>query len=199
MSSRDSKKLLVVEDDPGLQSALKWAFDGYEVVTAEDREGAIAQLRRHEPGVVTLDLGLPPDAGGATEGLKTLGEILEMAPETKVVVVTGNNDRSNALEATANGAWMFCQKPVDPDLLAFVVSKAYEQRELETETRQFSQADRPAALRGIVATSDQMSKVCKTIEKVAASTAAISAARSRGTQMASWARIVWVALVISQS
>ena len=106
------KTLLVVEDDPGLQKALRWAFEGFKVITAEDRETAIAHLRRYEPHVVTLDLGLPPDPGGATEGLATLQEIISLMPNTKVIVVTGNNDRENAIRAIALGAWLFFQKPV---------------------------------------------------------------------------------------
>ncbi len=160
------KKLLVVEDDPGLQSALRWAFDDFDVVTAEDREGAIAELRRHEPQVVTLDLGLPPDAGGATEGLATLQQIVSMSPQTKVIVVTGNNDRENAVKAIGYGAWMFCQKPVDPELLGFIVERAYRLHELELENRALSRNEAQSALGGIIATSPQMLEVCRTIEKV---------------------------------
>jgi two-component system NtrC family response regulator len=165
--SAGKKKLLVVEDDPGLQSALRWAFDDFEVVAAEDREGAIAELRRHEPQVVTLDLGLPPDAGGATEGLATLQQILAMAPQTKVIVVTGNNDRDNAVKAIGHGAWMFCQKPVDPQLLGFIVERAYRLHELEMENRALIRGSNQAGLNGIIATSPQMLQVCRTIEKVA--------------------------------
>ena len=107
------KTLLVVEDDPGLQKALRWAFSDFEVVTAEDRKSAIAQLRRHEPQVVTLDLGLPPDPGSASEGLATLQEIVALAPDIKVIVVTGNDDHENAVRAIGLGAWLFFQKPVD--------------------------------------------------------------------------------------
>lgn len=164
--SAAKKKLLVVEDDPGLQSALRWAFDDFDVVTAEDREGAIAELRRHEPQVVTLDLGLPPDAGGASEGLATLQQIVSMSPQTKVIVVTGNNDRENAVKAIGHGAWMFCQKPVDPELLGFIVERAYRLHELEQENRALTRKEAQSALEGIIATSSQMLGVCRTIEKV---------------------------------
>jgi two-component system NtrC family response regulator len=165
------KKLLVVEDDPGLQSALRWAFEGFEVVTAGDRESAIVQLRRHEPQVVTLDLGLPPDPGGATEGLATLEQILSMAPHTKVIVVTGNNDRDNAVRAIGLGAWLFFQKPVDAELLGFIVDRAYRLHELEGENRALNQRDIRSPLAGIVATSPQMLSICHTIEKLAPSEA----------------------------
>jgi len=161
------RTLLVVEDDPGLQSALRWAFDGFEVVTAEDREEAIRQLRRHHPEVVTLDLGLPPDPGGASEGLATLEEILALAPQTKVIVLTGNDDRDNAVRAVELGAWLFCQKPVDAQLLVFIVERAYRLYELERESQARRESAPDAPLAGIIATSPEMLEVCATIEKVA--------------------------------
>ncbi|MDP5052668.1 MAG: response regulator, partial [Congregibacter sp.] len=122
--------LLVVEDDEGLQSQLRWAFDGYEVIIAGDRKAAVAAIRRHQPGVVLLDLGLPPDPGGVTEGLATLQEILSIAPETKVIVVTGDNDRGNAVKAIAGGAYDFHQKPADPEMLTLLVQRAQHVYEL---------------------------------------------------------------------
>lgn len=104
--------ILVVDDDLGIQKQLKWSFTDYNVVFADDRTSAIAQLRRHEPKVVTLDLGLPPDPANASEGLKTLEEIIALAPRTKVIVVTGNNDKENALKAIDLGAYDFYQKPI---------------------------------------------------------------------------------------
>src|SRR5688500_15224245 len=98
----EKPKLLIVEDDPGLQKQLRWCFDEYEVITATDREQAIAELRRFEPPVVLQDLGLPPDAQGVSEGMRTLQEILSLAPQTKVIVVTGNHDRDNAVKAVSH-------------------------------------------------------------------------------------------------
>ncbi|MGB5607495.1 MAG: PEP-CTERM-box response regulator transcription factor [Gammaproteobacteria bacterium] len=165
--SNPKKTLLVVEDDPGLQKALRWAFNDYNVVTADDRKTAIAQLRRYEPQIVTLDLGLPPDPGSATEGLATLKEILSLAPDTKVIVVTGNNDRENAVRAIGLGAWLFFQKPVDAQLLSFIVERAYSLHELEQENRELSRRDIKEPMTGIIATSPQMLEVCQTVEKVA--------------------------------
>ena len=102
---KDKVTLLIVEDDPGLQKQMRWSFDAYETLVAGDRESALVQLRRHEPAVVTLDLGLPPDPDGASEGLATLEQILALVPDTKVVVVTGNQDRANAVKAVAMGAY----------------------------------------------------------------------------------------------
>ncbi len=161
------KTLLVVEDDPGLQKALRWAFSDFEVVTAEDRKSAIAQLRRHAPQVVTLDLGLPPDPGSASEGLATLQEIVALAPDIKVIVVTGNDDHENAVRAIGLGAWLFFQKPVDAELLGVIVERAYNLFELEQENRDLSRREIREPMAGLVATSPQMLQVCQTIEKVA--------------------------------
>jgi two-component system NtrC family response regulator len=129
------EKILVVEDDLGIQKQLKWSFAGYEVIFAEDRASAITQLRRFEPKVITLDLGLPPDPANATEGMATLEEILELAPQTKVIVVTGNNDKKNALKAIALGAYDFYQKPIDSDTIQILVSRAMNLFNLEMENR----------------------------------------------------------------
>ena len=99
-----SNKLLVVEDDPGLQDQLRWCFDRYEVIVAGDRANALDQVRHHQPPVVTLDLGLPPDADGISEGLLTLEEIVAQSPDTKVIVVTGQNDRENAVRAVGSAS-----------------------------------------------------------------------------------------------
>ena len=165
----EKKHLLVVEDDKGLQSQLRWAFDGFEVIISGDRTEAINQLRRIQPGVVLLDLGLPPDPGGVTEGLATLVEILALTPETKVIVVTGDNDRANAVRAIALGAYDFHQKPADPEILALLVNRAHHVYELEVENRRLRNHDLNMPLRGIITTSPQMLKVCRTIEKIAPS------------------------------
>lgn len=165
--SKIKKNLLVVEDDKGLQSQLRWAFDDFEVVISSDRENAITQLRRVQPGVVLLDLGLPPDPGGVTEGLATLQEILSLAPETKVIVVTGDNDRTNAVKAIALGAYDFYQKPVDAEILGLIVDRAYQVNELEIDNMRLSQSQDQMPLAGVIATSPQMLEVCRTIEKVA--------------------------------
>lgn len=161
------KTLLVVEDDAGLQSQLRWAFEHYEVVIAGNRESAITLLRRHEPSVVTLDLGLPPDPANASEGLATLEEILRLAPQTKVIVVTGNDDRDNALRAIAAGAYDYYQKPVDAQILGLIVDRAMQLHQLEDEVRQAARRDTTSPLSGIIGTSTKMAKVCRTIEKIA--------------------------------
>ena len=179
---QDSEKhLLIVEDDEGLQRQLRWCFDGYEVAVAGDRKDAIARVRRHQPGVVLLDLGLPPDPGGVTEGLATLQEIQSLAPETKVIIVTGDNDRANAVKAIGLGAYDFYQKPVEQEVLTLMVDRAYRVHELERENRRLHQAHANEPMNGIIAASPQMLKVCRTIEKVAPSDVTVLLLGASGT------------------
>ncbi len=167
MVKTNLRTLLVIEDDAGLQNQLRWSFENYEVLIAGDRESALAQLRRFEPRVVTLDLGLPPDPANASEGLATLEEILQLAPNTKVIVVTGNDDRENALKAIALGAYDYYQKPIDPQILGLIIDRAYHVFEIEEENRRLVQGTADAPLGGIVGLSPKMLRVTRTIEKIA--------------------------------
>jgi two-component system NtrC family response regulator len=176
-----NNKLLVVEDDPGLQDQLRWCFDRYEVVVAGDRTAALEQLRKHQPPVVTLDLGLPPDADGITEGLATLEEIISQRPDTKVIVVTGQNDRENAVRAVGSGAYDFYHKPIDAEILGLIVNRAYRLRELELENSALMQQKTDHSVGGVVACSPEMVRVCRTVEKVAPSTASILLLGDSGT------------------
>lgn len=165
--AENKDKLLVVEDDPGLQSQLKWSFENFEVAVADDRDGTLAHLRRFEPAVVTLDLGLPPDPGGVTVGFGLLEEILSLAPDTKVIVVTGHNDRTNAMRAIAMGAYDFYEKPIDPDLLAITIRRAARLYQIEQENRRLQTVHGESVLEGLIASSPEMLKVCRTVEKLA--------------------------------
>ena len=165
--AESQQTLLVVEDDLGLQSQLRWSFEDFEVAIAEDRESALAQLRRHEPPVVTLDLGLPPDPGGVTQGFAVLEEILSLAPDTKVIVVTGHNDKTNAVRAIGMGAYDFYEKPIDPELLNITVQRAALLHHLEQENRRYHGEGSSSALEGLLAASPEMLKVCRTVEKLA--------------------------------
>jgi two-component system, NtrC family, response regulator len=179
--SKDERNvLLIVEDDPGLQKQMRWSFDRYETVVAADRAGALAQLRRHEPAVVTLDLGLPPDPDGASEGLATLDEVLALAPDTKVIVVTGNQDRANAVKAVGMGAYDFHQKPFDPEVLALVVDRAFRLHALQQENRRLQEAATPAA-HGILTRDPGMLGICRSVEKVAPSEATVLLLGESGT------------------
>ena len=163
-----SRRLLIVEDDPGLQSQMRWCFsEDLEVTVAADRETALTSLRRTEPDVITLDLGLPPDPGGASEGFHLLEEILRLSPQTKVIVVTGREDKDNAVKAIGMGACDFYQKPLDAEILTFVVNRAFRLAELEKENRELAQHRNGTSIKGIVAASPQMLAICRTLEKVA--------------------------------
>jgi two-component system, NtrC family, response regulator len=170
-----------VEDDLGLQKQLKWFFDQYEVLTATGREAAITEVRRHEPPVVLQDLGLAGDSVGVDEGFECLQDILRLAPSTKVIVVTGNGERDNAVRAVAAGAFDFYQKPVDLDVLGITVQRAFRVAELEDENRQLRGSLRASPLAGVLAASDAMVKICRQIEKVAPTSASVLLLGESGT------------------
>jgi len=173
--------LLVIEDDAGIQSQLKWSFDDRNVVIAGDRAEAVSLLRRHEPKVVTLDMGLPPDPGGTSEGLATLQEVLELLPNTKVIVVTGNDDRESAVKAIGMGAYDFYLKPIDADILGLIVNRAFRVRELEDENKRLHNKNDNSPLAGLIASSTAMMKVCRTVEKVAPTSATTMLLGESGT------------------
>ncbi len=167
------QKLLVIEDDPGLQKQLHWSFDGYEVLLAGEREAALALVRRHQPAVVTMDLGLPPDPDGATEGLATLRQILALAPDTKVIILSGNQERAHALKAIALGAYDFHQKPFEADMLGLVIARAFYLHAMQQENRRMLQTQADSPLAGIVSRDPGMLKLCRSVEKVAPSSASV--------------------------
>jgi len=174
------KKLLIVEDDLGLQRQLRWAYEGYEVLTAADRAGAIEALRAHEPAVVTLDLGLPPDPDGVSEGFATLADILRLKPDTKVIVASGHGARDSALRAIAEGAWDFYHKPIDIDALGLIVARAFHVHALEAENRRLA-TSAPAGAGGIITASEAMQKVLRTVERVAAADVSVMLLGASGT------------------
>lgn len=175
------KYLLVIEDDPGLQKQLRWSFDAYEVLVAGDRESALAMVRRHEPAVVTMDLGLPPDPDGASEGLATLQQILALAPDTKLIVLTGNQDHANAVKAVSMGAYDFHQKPFDPEMLGLVIQRAFYLHALQRNNRSLLQTQADSPMSGIISRDTVMLKVCRSVEKVAPSSATVMILGDSGT------------------
>lgn len=175
-------KLLIIEDDPGLQRQLRWAYDGYEVLVASDRAEAIALLRAETPDVVTLDLGLPPDPDGVTEGFATLDAILSLKPDTKVVVASGHGARESALRAIEHGAWDFYQKPIDIDQLGLIVSRAFHVHALEAENRRLAEGIAgTAALGGMITAAPEMLKITRTIERVAPADVSVMLLGASGT------------------
>jgi two-component system NtrC family response regulator len=169
MSVDTRAKLLIVEDDEGLQRQLRWAYDDYEVLVASNRDAAINLLRSEEPPVVTLDLGLPPDPNGVTEGFATLETILSLKPETKVIVASGHGARESALRAIASGAYDFYQKPVDIDQLGLIVRRAFQLHGIETENRKLEEraGEDQTVLGTMITSAPEMLKVARTIERVA--------------------------------
>ncbi len=178
---RSGRKLLIVEDDLGLLNQLCWCFDGYDVLTACDRETALNQVRQHVPPIVLLDLGLPPDPANASEGLKALQQIKTLEPDTKVIVVTGNDDRTNALQAVAMGAYDFYQKPVDADVLQLLVDRAYNLHTLERENRDLLAQQATMPLQGVIASSTAMLRICRSVEKIAPTRANVLLLGESGT------------------
>ena len=176
-----NKTILIVEDDPGLRSQMRWALSDFDVHVAEDRTSALSVLRKENPNAVVLDLGLPPDPNGTSEGFATLEAILAFKPETKVIIATGNEERKNALEAIASGAYDFYPKPVDIDVLCLVLNRALHLFGLEEENRRLSHSKRESALTGIIADSKGMNKVCQLVERVAPTEVSVLLTGESGT------------------
>ena len=181
MSSDARRTLLIVEDDLALQKQIKWSLDRFESVTANDRESALVQMRRCTPAVVTMDLGLPPDADSVSEGFKLLERILALDADTKVIVLTGQNDQTHALRAVALGAYDFLAKPFEPELLNLTVERAFRLFELQKENRRLQEMRQPDALSGLLTRDPEMLRVCRMIEKVASSNATVMLLGESGT------------------
>ena len=190
MTDQKLPVLLIVEDDEGLQRQLKWAYEGYEVVLAGNRAAAIEAVRLHEPAVVTLDLGLPPDPDGTTEGFETLIQILQLKPDTKVIVASGHGARESMLKAIGLGAYDFYRKPVDIDELGLIVSRAFHVHGIEAENRRLEQAGGDHVLGSIISSAPEMLKVAKTIERVATADVSVMLLGASGTGKELLARAV---------
>lgn len=181
MTADKGRCLMIVEDDPALQKQIKWSFDQYEVVTASDREGAMAQVKRYQPAVVTMDLGLPPDPDSVSEGFRLLEQLVAAEPDIKVIVLTGQNDQANALRAVALGAYDFFAKPFEPELLALTVDRAFRLYDLQKENQRLQLMRQPDAFSGLITRDPEMLRICRTIEKVAASNATVMLLGESGT------------------
>src|SRR5882757_3511880 len=160
-------KLLIVEDDEGLCSQYRWAFPSCEVLLAHTRQQAVGLVKRESPPVAIMDLGLPPDPDGVSEGFATLEEVLRIAPKTKVVIATGNGARKHALKAVSLGAYDFCEKTVEIEVLRTIVERALNLFRLEEENRRLANAPVRSSIERIVTASTSMLKVCRDVEKLA--------------------------------
>ncbi len=176
-------KLLIVEDDQGLQAQLKWAYDDFEVVIVGDRAAAIAALRAEEPAVVTLDLGLPPDPDGTSEGFAVLDQIMALKPDTKVIVASGHGARESALTAIERGAYDFYQKPVDIEQLGLIVRRAFNLHRIEAENRALAEraGEGNKVLGGLITAAPEMVRVARTIERVANTNVSVMLLGASGT------------------
>jgi two-component system, NtrC family, response regulator len=177
-------KILIVDDIEDIRKQLKWGLGReYSVILAADGTEALAMFRRHQPLVVTLDLGLPPDEEGTTEGFRCLQEMLQIAPATKIIVITGNNDRENALKAVQMGAYDHYTKPVDLDELKVIISRAFHLQTIEAENRrlQNSLMERAGENNGIIGQCPAMQQVFTTIRKVAQSDVSVMVSGESGT------------------
>lgn len=183
MTEALKQKLLIVEDDEGLQRQLRWAYDDYDVLVAGDRETALTLLRAEEPPVVTLDLGLPPDPDGVSEGFAVMAEILSLKPDAKIIIASGHGARESAMRAIAEGAYDFYQKPVDIDELGLIVRRAFHLHAIETDNARLATQAGPAStvLGSIVTAAPEMLKVARTIERVAAADVSVMLLGASGT------------------
>ncbi len=186
MAQPDKKplpKLLIVEDDEGLQAQLKWAYEDFDVTIVGNRQDALAALRADEPAVVTLDLGLPPDPDGTTEGFAVLDAIMALKPDTKVIVASGHGARESALQAIEGGAYDFYQKPIDIEALGLIVRRAMNLHVIEQENRHLASrvGDDKTVLGRLITAAPEMIKVARTIERVAKTNVSVMLLGASGT------------------
>ncbi len=181
-------KLLIIEDDEGLCSQYRWAFPEYALLIAHARPQALALAQKEQPAVALMDLGLPPDPDGVSEGFATLEALARQNPDMKVIVATSHGDRTHALRAIGNGAYDFCEKPADIDLLQTIVARALRLRDLEDENRRLAEAPSGSPIKRIVTANEAMLKVCRTIEKLATANVAVLLLGESGTGKEALAR-----------
>src|SRR6185503_9300633 len=162
----DRPRILIVDDDDEVRAQMRWALDSrYDVLLAEDRASAIDVLQKDNPGVVTLDLGLPPSPGDTREGFLALAEILQLNPQTKVLVITGQSEKENGIEAIGQGAYDFLAKPVNVEELKVIIDRAIHIQQLDRERRELLDKSICESFEDLLGGSPQMQKVFATVEK----------------------------------
>jgi two-component system NtrC family response regulator len=178
----DKPRVLITEDDDFVRNQMKWALSAqYEVSLAEDRPSALEILKRERPPAVTLDLGLPPSPGDATEGFLALGEMLQVDPLLKVLVITGQDEQENALNAISQGAYDFFCKPVDAEALKIVLARAIHVYQLERQNRERMAGTPADGFEGMLGKCAGMQSVFEDIRKVAATDAPVLISGESGT------------------
>ncbi len=181
-------KLLIIEDDMGLCSQYRWAFPSCQVLFAHSRAQALQVAQKEHPSVAIMDLGLPPDPDGVSEGFATLDGLSRQLPDTKVIVATSHGDRSHALRAIAAGAYDFCEKPIDIGMLGTIVARSLRLHTLQDENRRVQDAPAPSPIKGIVAADPGMLKVCRDVEKLAPANVTVLLLGESGTGKEALAR-----------
>jgi len=182
MTDKDKPKILIVDDDDEVRTQMKWALASeYEVLLAENRKGALDMLKQHRPEAMTLDLGLPPSPGDTREGFAALADLLHADPSLKVIVITGQDEKRNGMQAIGQGAYDFFSKPVKIEELKIVLARALKVSRLEREHREYLVSDRTETFEGILGSSPQIQAVFGAIRKMAASDASVLIAGESGT------------------
>ncbi len=174
-------RLLIVEDDEGLCSQYRWAFPSCDVLLSHTRQQAIALMKRDNPPVAIIDLGLPPDPDGVSEGFSAIEDIMRIAPRTKIVVATGNGARKHALKAVSLGAYDFCEKTVEIEVLRTIVDRGLNLYRLEEENRRLASVPARSPIERIVTASVAMLKVCRDVEKLASTNVPVLLLGESGT------------------
>ena len=181
-------KLLIIEDDLGLCSQYRWAFPDCEVFFAHDRGQALNVAQKEQPPIVIMDLGLPPDPDGVSEGFETLAGLVRINRDMKIVVATSHNDRVHALRAISAGAYDFCEKPIDIQVLGTIVQRGLRLRALEDENRRLSEVVGSSTIKNIITGDVGMLKVCRDIEKLAGNNVSVLLLGESGTGKEALAR-----------
>jgi len=184
----EKPKLLIIEDDLGLCSQYRWAFPDCQVVFAHNREQALAIGQKERPPIAIMDLGLPPDPDGVSEGFATLDGLVKLTREMKIIVATSHDDRTHALRAIAAGAYDFCEKPINIQVLNTIVQRGLRLRTLEEDNRRLMEAVGPSPIKKIVTADDGMLKICRDIERLASTNVSVLLLGESGTGKEALAR-----------
>jgi two-component system NtrC family response regulator len=179
--SSNKRRILILEDDEGLRRQYRWALSDFDLLLASTREEALTLSRGAPPAVAIVDLGLPPDPDGASEGLAALEALRQLSPDTKVIIATGNENREYALRSIALGAYDFFQKPVDIDMLRLIVERAFRLQELEAENRRLAETAPRSPIDGVLGSSDAMVRLLRMVEKIAPTDVAVLLLGESGT------------------
>lgn len=175
-------KVLIIDDDEEIRTQMKWAVAAdHEVAVAADRRSALEAFRRQRPEVVLLDLGLPPSPNDTSEGMATLAALLTLDRAAKIIIISGQSDRENAIKAIGAGAYDFLCKPLDLGQLKLLLKRSVYVTELERDYRRMQDEERPDAFEGMLGGSESMQEVFKTISKVAKSSVPVLILGESGT------------------